>query len=214
MSARSRRLGALGSVEAKAAAAMVACGVLLLAGCGSSSAADTAAPAIRGMPVFSEGPLVVTTTQGIVTFHANGGTGTMPSQTETPMVVNYLNANAFTGPGHLVFDGWATTPTGSRAYANMAEFPFTSDASLYARWAPATVTFAANGGTGTMPSQTSFGWTVLHSNTFTSPSPTMLFWGWSQTGSSRIYVDGDWFPFNAVATLHAEWRSISWLRTH
>lgn len=80
MSARNRRFGsfASGTTKGKAAGAIAACTVMLLAGCGgsggsaaSASSADASAPVIRGM-----GGKEVRT----VSFNANGGTGTMAVQ--------------------------------------------------------------------------------------------------------------------------------------
>jgi hypothetical protein len=68
-----------------------------------------------------------------VTFDANNGTGSMPPQlaaTATP-----LSANLFENTG-FVFAGWNTQSDGlGTSYADLANFPFTSDTVLYAQWA-------------------------------------------------------------------------------
>jgi hypothetical protein len=100
----------------------------------------------------------------------------------------------------------------------MAIFDFASNVTLYAVWALPSVTFDPNGGSGTMPAQTAVGWTKLHLNTFTSPpssvdensSPAGFFFrGWSEVKQAnrytKIYVDGDWYPFTTVTTLYAQW---------
>ena len=246
MSARSSRFSGFGSRRrrGKAAGAVFACAVMLLAGCGGSggSAADAGAPIIRGTScelgaaasgplVFSGGPLVVTneplvvataTSGQTVTFDRNGGSGTMPSQTSRACA--RLHANAFAGQGHHVFNGWATSPTGIRAYANTAIFGFASNVTLYAVWALPSVTFDPNGGGGTMPAQMAVGWTHLHLNTFTSPQVLnghaaaggWFFRGWSEVKQpnslARIYLDGDWYPFTAVTTLYAQWTTVPAMR--
>ena len=68
----------------------------------------------------------------VVTFDANGGTGSMPDQVEPSAAA--LTANAFTRTGYQ-FNGWATDPAGGRNYADGASYPFTASATLYARWA-------------------------------------------------------------------------------
>jgi hypothetical protein len=69
-----------------------------------------------------------------VTFNsgANDVTGTMPVQIASAETA--LTENLFKRSGY-VFDGWATTSNGSNAYADGFKYPFTSDATLYARWA-------------------------------------------------------------------------------
>lgn len=69
-----------------------------------------------------------------VTFDANAAdaTGTMASQTDSSAAA--LTVNGFLRTGYT-FAGWATTPTGPIAYADGATYPFTSNATLYARWA-------------------------------------------------------------------------------
>ena len=84
-----------------------------------------------------------------VTFDANDGVGSIPNQsalTATPLTLNAnaLNTTAFTRSGYA-FGGWATTRTGSMAYADGATYPFTETATLYATWGclPLTVTVSA-----------------------------------------------------------------------
>ncbi|HBU01591.1 MAG TPA: hypothetical protein DEB20_03380, partial [Acidimicrobiaceae bacterium] len=85
-----------------------------------------------------------------VTFDANGGSGVMANQVVRSGTTAALTANAFTRAGYT-FAGWATSPTGSVAYANSAAFTAAGNVTLYAVWTPVTytVTFNANGGTGT-----------------------------------------------------------------
>ncbi len=86
-----------------------------------------------------------------VSFNANGGSGTMPSQ--TAMYDEALNANVFTRTGY-VFVGWNTAADGSgTAYADRAIHPFSADGTLYAQWSnaapPSASTSAASGVTTT-----------------------------------------------------------------
>ena len=67
-----------------------------------------------------------------VIFDSNGGSGTaMADQTASSATI--LTKNTYTRTGYT-FAGWATTSTGTVAYADEAEYAFTSSATLYAVW--------------------------------------------------------------------------------
>jgi hypothetical protein len=92
-----------------------------------------------------------------VTFDPNGGTGSMSPQTASAPTA--LTANAFTRAGYS-FSSWNTAANGSgTSYADGASYAFTANATLYAQWTALnhTVTFDANGGTGSMSPQTKIG---------------------------------------------------------
>lgn len=126
---RARRVGRFntGSTKAKAAGAVVACTLMLLAGCGGS--ADAGPSIIRGM---GDGSGVSLQNQS-VTFNSNGGEGAMAVLNRKK--ASALRVNTFIRSGHT-FRGWATTPTGSVAYTDGATYPFTTSATLYAIWVP------------------------------------------------------------------------------
>ncbi len=70
-----------------------------------------------------------------------------------------------------------------------------------------TVSFNANGGTGTMANQTASSATALTTNAFTRTGYT--FDGWATTaGGAVAYTDGASYPFTADATLYAHWTVI------
>ena len=67
-----------------------------------------------------------------VTFDANGGTGTMSSETDNAPTA--LSTNTYTRSGYG-FIGWNTVANGSgTAYANGATYDFTASVTLYAQW--------------------------------------------------------------------------------
>ena len=69
------------------------------------------------------------------------------------------------------------------------------------------VTFLANGGSGTMANQSAISTTALSSNTFTKSGST--FGGWSLTsGGSVAYADSASYDFSANLTLYAIWNTI------
>ena len=74
--------------------------------------------------------------------HDGPGTGSAPAA---------LTANAFTRTGYT-FAGWNTAADGSARLRRPASYPFSASVTLYAQWTVPTytVTFDANGGTGSM----------------------------------------------------------------
>lgn len=82
-----------------------------------------------------------------VSFNANGGTGTMASQSVPTGVATALNANTFTREGYD-FDGWATTAGGAVVYTDGGNITTSVNITLYAHWTPKpnhTATFINNG---------------------------------------------------------------------
>lgn len=72
-------------------------------------------------------------TEVIVTFNANGGTGSMSDQVVSYNNATALTANAFTRTGYS-FAGWATAADGSKAYDNQESVTLTKNTTLYALW--------------------------------------------------------------------------------
>ena len=70
-----------------------------------------------------------------------------------------------------------------------------------------TVTFDANGGTGTMEPQAVLGGTAtaLNTNTFTRDNYTFSGWSTNQNGGGTTYTDGQSATFSADTTLYAQW---------
>lgn len=81
-------------------------------------------------------------TNSTVTFNANGGSGSMANQTASS--ATNLTANTFTRSGYT-FAGWATSATGTVAYADGASYTFTSSTTLYAVWTPTLATTGFDG---------------------------------------------------------------------
>lgn len=110
---------------------------------------------------------------------------------------NYAAANADRASGS---DGLANTGSGGGAARNGG-----SGVVKIAYSIPRTVTFDANGGSGTMAAQTANGGTI-NSNTFSAPTGS-FFAGWATTSnaSSATYLNGASFSFSADTTLFAVW---------
>jgi hypothetical protein len=70
-----------------------------------------------------------------VSFDANGGTGTMAAQTFLSGIAQNLNANTFTAPADMAFNGWNTKADGTgTAYTEGQSITVSSNTTLYAQW--------------------------------------------------------------------------------
>ena len=70
-----------------------------------------------------------------------------------------------------------------------------------------TVTFDANGGSGSMSNQTASSSTALTTNTLTRAGFTFAGWNTAADGSGTAYADGASFAFSVDDTLYAQWTS-------
>jgi len=147
-----------------------------------------------------------------VTFNANGGIGAAYTQTFTFDIVEDLDANMFTRTGYI-FDGWATTSNGAKAYDDEDSYTLTTlGGDLYAVWTADEydVTFDANGGTGADYTQ-SFTFGVaenLDANTFTRVGYTFDGWATTDVGV-KAYDDEDSYEMTTEgADLYAKWTAL------
>lgn len=91
--------------------------------------------------------------QYTICYHANGGSGVMNPSVHTYDLLCALSPCTFTKTGY-VFDGWSTTPNGSKEYDDQHEVKNLTDVNdvvvnLYAVWIiKLTITFDKNGGSG------------------------------------------------------------------
>ena len=106
-----------------------------------------------------------------VSYNANGGSGAPGAQTKTYGVTLTLSSTKPTRTGYA-FKGWATSSTGSVAYAAGGSYTANAGVTLYAVWennVTYTVTFNANGGTGAPSTQSGLAGTSL---TLSSTKPS------------------------------------------
>ena len=82
----------------------------------------------------------------VVTFKANGGTGSDYTQTVKYNTATALTANKFTRTGYS-FNGWKTAANGGTSYADKANVTFKANTTLYAQWTEKTysLTFKHDG---------------------------------------------------------------------
>ena len=178
-----------------------------------SVAADQVGLVRTGLGTFTIGSRQWRST---VAFNANLGTGSMNVQ-RSASNSTALTTNAFTRAG-FTFAGWNTQADGGGTdYPDGAAFPFASTplnttVTLYAQWTAVgafTVTFDANGGTGSMGPQTASTATALTANAFTRAGFTFAGWNTQVNGLGTPYANGASYPFTANATLYAQWTPVS-----
>lgn len=144
-----------------------------------------------------------------VTFNANGGTGSMSTQNASSPT--NLSSNTFTRTGYA-FTGWNTASNGSGiSYTNNQSYDFSADLTLFAQWSATnnTLSFNANGGTGTMASQTiaTDATTTLNSNAFSRAGYTFAGWATSAGGAVAFANEASYTMGISDATLFAVWNA-------
>lgn len=143
-----------------------------------------------------------------VSYDANGGTGTITNATVIAGNSVVLDdGSGLTAPENKIFGGWATT---SSAEESDVSSPYTPHANttLYAVWLDTyTVTYSANGGTGTIDAVT-----VVAGNSITLSDGTGLtapenktFGGWATTDSAEEPDVTSPYTPEASVTLYAVW---------
>ena len=149
-----------------------------------------------------------------ITFDPDDGEGIMEPQSLREGSTTALRMNAFTKENYR-FIGWAYTAGGAVEYANGAAFTMgtTGSFTLFAVWElipTYTISFDANGGTGTMAPLTGVQENTsvtLPSNTLTPPTEhVFLKWNTKADESGTDYADGAQFPMGEEdITLYAIW---------
>ena len=144
-----------------------------------------------------------------VSFNANGGSGSMTDETGVSGTYT-LPVCTFTAPTGKQFKGWATSAGGTVIAGSTIEV--TADTTLYAIWedvpaATYTVSFDANGGSGTMADETGISGTyTLPSCAFTAPAGKQ-FKGWATSAGGTV-ITGTTIDVTANTTLYAIWENI------
>jgi uncharacterized repeat protein (TIGR02543 family) len=140
-----------------------------------------------------------------ISYAANGGTGTTPSNTTTTQYYNSnggitspsvtLATNPYTITSGYKFNGWLvstsnTTVSSGGSYTwSIAVDATTTSRTATAQWVGVSysVAFNANGGSGTMSNQTGFVYgtaKALSANGFTAPSGGYSFQGWATSANN------------------------------
>ena len=146
-----------------------------------------------------------------VRFDANQGEGKMDSLMVKKTESLTIPANQFTRDGYI-FTAWNTEPDGSGTKVTVqSKFSPTSDTTFYAQWRKLhTVSFDANGGSGTMNPQI-FEHGIerqLIANTFTREGYGFMGWNTKSDGSGTSYSDQQKLSIDADVTLYAQWKKL------
>ena len=180
----------------------------LVAGFYTVSGTDRDASGNAGIWTYT---LTVSNPTVTVFFTPNGGKGTMAVELDSTPTA--LTINQFTRAGYT-FTKWNTAANGSGvSYANGTIYPFATSTTLYAQWkagkaATHSVTFNANGGTGSMAAERDNTPTALSNSLFTRAGYTFTNWNTAANGSGASYTNGATYSFKASITLYAQWKKI------
>ena len=153
-----------------------------------------------------------------IAFNNNGGTGSMDTITCTYDKDCTLTKNAFTKTGYT-FAGWSKTSTGSIEYTNgstVKNLATSGSMTLYAKWTANTytVSYNANGGTGTMSKTTCTYDTncTLAANSFTKTGYTFASWT-KDSATGTAYTAGSTVKNLATSgnvNMYAKWTANSY----
>ncbi|MCC8123777.1 MAG: DUF11 domain-containing protein, partial [Oscillospiraceae bacterium] len=153
-----------------------------------------------------------------VRYNANGGTGSyadtgLSAQTEYTVLSHSETGISYSG---YTFSGWNTQADGTgTAYTAGSAITISSSITLYAQWAEEgttyTVTYLANGGTGSHESTglaPASRYRILANTTIgiTNSGYTFLGWNTSADGSGTEYAATNWITIQEDITLYAQWR--------
>ena len=143
-----------------------------------------------------------------VKYNANGGSGAPSAQTKWKDQTLTLSSTKPTRTGYT-FKGWATSASGSVAYAAGGSYTANAAVTLYAVWQANTYTvkYNANGGSGAPGNQTkTYGVALTLSSTKpTRANYTFKGWATSASATAAAYAAGGSYTANAAVTLYAVW---------
>jgi uncharacterized repeat protein (TIGR02543 family) len=159
-----------------------------------------------------------------LTYDANsaaGGSGTAPNSPNPTNYNSYTTATILSNTGPYansdptkIFYGWNTSADGTgTSYQAGSTITMNDDKTLYAQWvsntSPYTVTYEANGATGSVPAAptnypSGVQVSILGQGSLTNPGYIFLGWNGSPTGAGSLYAPGYTFT-SKTATLYALW---------
>jgi uncharacterized repeat protein (TIGR02543 family) len=168
----------------------------------------------NGMAELFHGPKPETLTY-TVTFNANGGSGTVPARTGIEGTSIILPDGSGLSKSGFAFDGWNTNTSGTGVNYNAgSSYTITGNITLYARWIMGyTVTFDANGGSGTVPARTGTEGTSIilpEGSGFSRSGYTFDGWNTNASGTGTNYNAGTLYTVNGNTTLYAKWKMLSY----
>ncbi len=145
-----------------------------------------------------------------VTFSANGGYGSMTTQTVASSGAK-LKKNLFKRT-HYAFAGWATSATGTAKYVDSAIVKPKASLKLFAKWIPVNyrIEFYPNSGLGVMPNQlANVTGVTLAENKFTRVGDSFAGWADSAAGPV-VYPNKGKFVAKRNQMLFAKWSLVEY----
>jgi len=145
-----------------------------------------------------------------VTFDANGGSGTVSSQSVSPgSSITLPGGSGMTMSGYT-FNGWNTNSSGTGTNYNAGESYWpTGNVTLYAKWSThSTVTFNTNGASGAVSAQTvspGSSITLPGGSGMTMSGYTFRGWNTNSSGTGTNYNAGTSYTPTGDITLYARW---------
>ncbi len=141
-----------------------------------------------------------------VSFDANGGTGSMSNVSVAYGSAYQTPVSGFTRNG-FTFVGWSKTADSTAQYSPGGSLTVNTDLTLYAVWGtPVTVSFNANGGSGTMAAVTAYskGKYTLPACSFSRENYSFAGWALS-SAAETLYAAGSYIIPTGDLTLYASW---------
>ena len=136
-------------------------------------------------------------------------TGSKDDETKTEDAAFNLPSTAVFTQDGFVQTGWALTDGGEKAYELGGSYEANAAQTFYPVWtATSTLSFDANGGSGSMEGQIGFGEVKLSENLFTRSGYAFMGWATSQanaTAGTVAYADMASYTITEDATLYAVW---------
>ncbi len=148
-----------------------------------------------------------------ITYHPNGGEGEEKKVEVRKGFNKKLEKNNFTRADYI-FVGWCEDKDGNgKKYMEESVYPLNGNVTLYAIWSynVATITFDANGGTGTMESKkvTKGEATILTANVFQKEGYDFEKWNTKVDGTGTDYADLGSITVDKNTTLYAMWKKMT-----
>ena len=146
-----------------------------------------------------------TANTNVVTYNVDGGSSVSNGSFATGGTLTLPASPTKSG---YSFAGWFENASGGSALPSVYNPSATGAITLYARWTPLsrTVTFDANGGSGSMTSQVSSSSALLSLNTISRSGFGFTGWNTAANGSGTTYAVDAIHPFTTSETLYAQWR--------
>jgi hypothetical protein len=138
----------------------------------------------------------------------NGSGDAIANGDKTEDVTFTLSSSTYTYADHIQ-TGWATSDGGDKVYELGGTYTGNADLNLYPSWREQyTITYNANGGSGSMSNTEDLGDITLTTNAYTNSGYTFIGWATSKANADAgtvAYADGAAYNLTANATLYAVW---------